>query len=263
MSHSFRDYINFGLKFIPGTIPHAGREKVLKLRRKYEEHLVKFETLGGKITAKYPVLYDDQEQAASLLGHYFHQDLLVASLIHKNNPKRHIDIGSRVDGFVAHVASFRKIEVMDVRDLRNIGHENISFIKADLMDSQNAPVHITDSISCLHAIEHFGLGRYGDPLDPNGHIKGFNNIVQMLSPGGNLYISFPIGKSNEVWFNAHRVFHPNDIFTWSAGETQLRLERFDYIDDQSDLHQNIRLTEAGISVTHGCGIYTFRKLDRS
>ena len=103
---------------------------------------------------------------------------------------------------------------MDVRDLKGTGHENISFIKADLMNKDSAQNNITDSISCLHAIEHFGLGRYGDPVDPDGHIKGFNNILRMLKPGGNLYMSFPIANHNEVHFNAHRVFHPQDIFTW-------------------------------------------------
>jgi hypothetical protein len=104
---------------------------------------------------------------------------------------------------------------MDVRDLNSTGHSNISFIKADLMNKDSAQNNITDSISCLHAIEHFGLGRYEDPVDPKGYIKGFNNIIRMLKQDGTLFISFPIGKDNEVHFNAHRVFHPNDIFNWA------------------------------------------------
>ena len=116
------------------------------------------------VTHRLPIFTDYDDQAGSATGHYFHQDLLVASFIHNKNPLRHIDIGSRIDGFIAHVASFRSIEVMDVRDLKGTGHENISFIKADLMNKDSAQNNITDSISCLHAIEHFGLGRYGDPV---------------------------------------------------------------------------------------------------
>jgi SAM-dependent methyltransferase len=202
--------------------------------------------------------YGDQAGAAS--GHYFHQDLLVASFIHARNPVRHIDIGSRIDGFVAHVAAFRTIDVMDVRDLKNTGHPNIAFIKADLMNEASAPSDVTDSVSCLHAIEHFGLGRYGDPLDPDGHRKGFNNILRMLKPGGTLYMSFPIGRSNEVHFNAHRVFHPRDIFNWAEDRTRLRLERFDYVDDAGRLVQDVDLEHAEVDVAYGCGIYTFRKL---
>ena len=44
------------------------------------------------------------------------------------------------------------------------------------MTEENQLYEVCDSISCLHALEHFGLGRYNDPLDPNGHLKGFNNI---------------------------------------------------------------------------------------
>ncbi len=121
-------------------------------------------------------------------------------------------------------------------------------------------VDITDSISCLHAIEHFGLGRYGDPIDPHGHIKGFNNIIRMLKPEGMLYISFPIGRSNEVHFNAHRVFHPKDIFSWARDRDCLKLLRFDYVDDAGDLHQDVNLVTNAPEVIYGCGIYTFRKI---
>jgi hypothetical protein len=229
------------------------------LEKKYESQYRGFQNLGGIITHRYPILSDWDDQAGAANGHYFHQDLLVASLIYIRKPIRHIDVGSRIDGFVAHVAAFRKIEIMDVRDLNNTGHENITFIKTDLMDENSVKDNITDSISCLHAIEHFGLGRYGDPLDPNGHIKGFNNILRMLSVGGTLYISFPIGKSNEVHFNAHRVFHPSDIFSWAEDAERISLVRFDYVDDTGKLHQNIELKNAILDVTYGCGIYTFKK----
>jgi hypothetical protein len=228
---------------------------------KYISHSRKFKKLNGTITHKYPILTDYDGQAGSASGHYFHQDLLVASFVYTSRPDRHIDIGSRIDGFVAHVASFRKIEVMDVRDLNDTGHPNISFLKADLMDETNAQENLTDSISCLHAIEHFGLGRYGDPLDPKGHIKGFNNILKMLKDGGTLYISFPIGQSNEVHFNGHRVFSPKDIFNWIEGSTKIELARFDFVDDVGQLHRDVDLNNSNIKVKCGCGIYTFKKLE--
>lgn len=230
-----------------------------RLNQRYNDDMKRFQELGGVITHHFPILSDYEDQAGTATGHYFHQDLLVASLIHQNNPQRHIDIGSRVDGFVAHVASFRKIEVIDVRDLSDTGHENISFIKANLMDEANAQEGIADSISCLHALEHFGLGRYGDPLDPAGHLKGFRNIVRMLKPSGTLHISFPIGKGNEVHFNAHRVFDPLEIFNWITPADQLSLLRFDYVDDRGDLHKQVDLQSDRPDVSYGCGIYTFKK----
>jgi len=240
-------------------LQHLPNLLCLKCLPRYLSQYRSFQKLGGKITHRYPIISDYSDQAGSASGDYFHQDLLVASFIHKAAPVRHVDVGSRIDGFVAHVAAFREIEVMDIRDLKNTGHSNISFVKADLMDMSNVQESISDSISCLHAIEHFGLGRYGDSLDPNGHIKGFNNILKMLKPEGVLYISFPIGRANAIHFNAHRVFHPHDIFTWANDRKCVHLLRFDFVDDEGDLHQNVDLKTADVKVNGGCGIYTFKK----
>jgi len=227
---------------------------------KFRQDRIEFLTLGGAISHEYKIIKDFADKAGTASGHYFHQDLLVASFIHSKAPDRHIDIGSRIDGFVAHVAAFRPIEVIDIRDLEQTGHNNIIFQRNDVMNTPNIPSEITDSISCLHAIEHFGLGRYGDRIDPRGHIKGFNNILKMLKPSGTLYISFPIAKSNEIWFNAHRVFNPTDIFGWAEDRESILLERFDYVDDEGNLNQNFDLKAHNLELTHGCGIYTFTKL---
>lgn len=228
---------------------------------RYLKELYKFIKLGGTVTHTFKVLTDYHDQAGSIKGQYFHQDLLIAKFIYLNKPVRHIDIGSRIDGFVAHVSTFRPIEIMDIRNLKKSEHNNIKFIKKDLMDTKNIEKRITDSVSCLHAIEHFGLGRYGDDINPNGHIIGFNNIVGMLKISGILYISFPIGKKNETYFNAHRIFHPKDIFNWSYNKNDLLLLRFDYVDDNGFLKTNINLTKHKFNVTNGCGIYTFKKIN--
>lgn len=224
---------------------------------KYRSDRAQFIKLGGEISHRFPIWSDYRKQAGSSGGDYFHQDLLVASFIHENKPQKHIDVGSRIDGFVAHVAAFRKIQVLDIRPLSPLGHSNIEFIQADLMTSDNR-LPKADSVSSLHAIEHFGLGRYGDPVDPDGYQKGFTNLVAMLEDGGTLYMSFPIGRQNEVHFNAHRVFHSRDILSWQAS-TALKLLRFDYVDDAGNLHQNIDLLGREIDVSLGCGIYTFKK----
>ncbi len=225
---------------------------------KYKSDRENFIKLGGEISHYYPIWSDYRKQAGSSSGDYFHQDLLVASFIYENKPQKHIDVGSRIDGFVAHVAAFRKIQVLDIRPLSSLGHSNIEFIQADLMTADNS-LPRADSVSCLHAIEHFGLGRYGDTVDPLGHQKGFSNLVAMVEDGGSLYISFPIGLRNAVHFNAHRVFHPCDILSWRASK-DLCLTRFDYVDDAGNLQQNIDLFSKKIDVNLGCGIYTFKKL---
>jgi len=227
---------------------------------KFEDLRNQFLAQGGKISHLYPILSDFEGEAGTARGHYFHQDLLVAQKIFNDSPTRHIDVGSRVDGFVAHVASFRPIEIIDIRDLNSTGHHNITFIRSDLMNIQPNSHPVCDSISCLHAIEHFGLGRYGDPIDPLGHHRGFLNLLKMLSIGGKLYISFPIGIRNEVHFNAHRVFHPTDVLQWPECCSSLELLDFSYVDDYGTLHTNVDLLGATPTVAHGCGIYTFRKI---
>lgn len=229
--------------------------KRLKRIHKFFRDMAAFRKAGGIITDIYPILNDFTKQAGTATGHYFHQDLLVATLIKQANPNRHIDVGSSIEGFVAHVASYREIEVLDIRPLQIAGHSQIRFVQSDLMRLDQSLIGICDSLSCLHALEHFGLGRYGDPIDPNGHLKGFYNLSKMLQSGGTLYVSFPIGKPG-VHFNAHRVFHANDILDWSKNLFQLI--RFDYVDDDGNLHPNASLTPLPI-LTYGCGIYTLRK----
>jgi hypothetical protein len=123
-------------------------------------------------------------------------------------------------------------------------------------------VNGADSISCLHTIEHFGLGRYGDQVDPRGHLEGFQNLLKILLPGGKLYISFPIGSENQVHFNAHRIFHPEDILSWPTGDAEIQLIAFDYVDDDGRLHRDA-MSKGKVpllDLRYGCGIYTFQRL---
>lgn len=251
--NSYLTKLALSLRLLPYLLSPSRRKRSGAL--KYISDMQKFTDAGGKVTNLFPILNEYKEQAGTATGHYFHQDLLVASLIHDANPKRHIDVGSRIDGFVAHVAAFRSIEVLDFRPLNSCGHENIKFMQADLMSLDSQFFEITDSLSCLHAIEHFGLGRYGDPVNPEGHLTGFINLHKMLTPSGRLYISFPIGM-NEVCFNAHRIFQASEILKWSNG--LFKLDRFDFVDDQGNLHHNQSLNKVP-NLKYGCGIYTMTK----
>jgi len=226
--------------------------------RRFQRDEKEWRRLGGEIHKLYPVLTDFDDAAGNNSGHYLHQDLLVASMIHNDAPERHIDVGSRIDGFVAHVASFREIEVLDIRPLEKSVHENIHFLQMDL--TSDTKEGITDSLSCLHAVEHFGLGRYSDPISVDGHINGITNMISMLKTGGTFYISFPIGKKNQVQFNAHRIFDPHMILNIPEVREQLELVRFDFVDDEGELHLDKNVDDAVGRFNFGCGIYSFRKM---
>ncbi len=156
-----------------------------------------------------PCLHDWYEEGGTTKLEYFWQDLLVARKIFAARPERHVDIGSRVDGFVAHVASFREIEVFDVRPI-STEVPGVKFKQANFMQPATGMTDYCDSLSCLHALEHFGLGRYGDPIDPKGFERGFTNMAALLKKGGVFYLSVPVGISR-VEFNGQRVLEPQAI----------------------------------------------------
>ncbi|XOV90872.1 MAG: DUF268 domain-containing protein [Bacteroidota bacterium] len=207
----------------------------------------------------YPVFSERFAESGRIGGHYFHQDLLVANKIFNAKPNKHVDVGSRTDGFVAHVASFREIEVVDIRKA-DVNIRNIKFIEADFMVPNPEWEEYTDSISSLHVIEHFGLGRYNDPIDPAGYLKGLDNIYSMLKKGGKFYFSTPIGPQR-INFNAHRVFSMNYLKELLLG--RYMLDSFSYIDDSGDLHENadVNSKEAGLNFncTFGCGVFELTK----
>ncbi len=214
-----------------------------------------------KLSTPFPCLADRYCQSGTASGAYFHQDLLVARNIFESSPVRHIDIGSSVAGFVAHVASFRKIEVLDVRPLSS-DVDNILFRQMDLMSELDAGfAECTDSLSCLHALEHFGLGRYGDPICPDGYVRGWNNLHRMLKAGGTLYFSVPIGPSR-VEFNAHRVFSLDVLAGLIFGK--YKVECFSYVDDSGALHADQPLDDPlahnNFGCYFGCGIFKLIKL---
>jgi hypothetical protein len=212
---------------------------------------------GGKITTSYPIVNNFNAPSSVAGGQYFHQDLLVATYIFLKNPIKHIDVGSRIDGFVAHVASFREIEVFDIRPLEDKKHPNIIFKQQDFMKLSHE--FKTDSLSSLHALEHFGLGRYSDSIDVNGFEKGVNSLISILDSNGMLYISFPIGRRDEVHFNAHRVFHPLSLLKLQSVIDNLKLINFDCVDDSGDLHKSVNINSILDSFTLGLGIYSFQK----
>ena len=223
----------------------SGVRKYLKDCKKFDRGDWEFET--------YPCLHNYEEQAGTIGGHYFHQDLLVAQKIFEKKPKEHFDVGSRIDGFVSHIATFMKINVMDIRPL-NSKISNINFIQGDLCGDLSS-MKKYNSVSCLHTIEHIGLGRYGDPIKKDAYKIAIKNLKNIVSPGGVLYLSVPVSNKQRIEFNAHRVFNIRTILDECE---DLELVSFSYVDDDGDLHKDIKL-HGEIECDFGLGIFEFRK----
>ena len=206
-----------------------------------------------------PIFEDRFAESGLASGHYFHQDMLVARKIYENKPIRHVDIGSRTDGFIAHVAIFREIEMFDIREQKS-NVKNILFKKADLMQLPDNMYNYCDSISALHSIEHFGLGRYGDPIDYSGHEKALQNISKILTVGGVFYFSVPIGPQR-INFNAHRVFSVKYLI--ELLKNNFEIKTFSFVNDFGDLFEYVKMTheeiERNFGCNYGCGIFELVK----
>lgn len=252
--------------------------KTLSTLRGYPRYFKNFHSLKNSIASSeprslpdsakhfgnaYPILNEFFSSAGTASGHYFHQDLLVANLIYKQKPNLHLDVGSRIDGFIAHLLSFEQKTVLgDVRPI-TIDNPNISFVQMDL--TNKLPHELSqqyESVSCLHAIEHMGLGRYGDPINAYGHYLALENLTQLLAKNGTLYVSYPFGEKSRIEYNAHRVISLKESRTMFE-ENNLIVENFAYVDDNGNLFATQNLEnidwDNSYGLKYGCAIWTLKK----
>jgi hypothetical protein len=207
-------------------------------------------------------LSDRYKSAGVANGHYFHMDLWAARKVRALNPTSLVDVGSRVDGFISHVLSFRDIEVFDIRDLQS-KVEGLTFKRFNIMNTADVPQDYAECVTSLHAIEHFGLGRYGDPLDIDGWKKGIDSLVRILKPGGTLMVAVPISGRQRIEFDAHRVFEVATVVDYATGQG-LDFTEFAYVDDQGDMHHcslplDLAKKRQLGELSYGCGCFVFRK----
>jgi hypothetical protein len=206
-----------------------------------------------RIRDAFPILTDRGASAGLASGHYFHQDLWAAKKIVQKHPKEHIDIGSRIDGFVAHLLPSMPVTIIDIRPLvSNI--ENLTVIQDDATALSKLATNSVGSISSLHVAEHFGLGRYSDEIDPEACFKFIQSLQRVLAPTGRLYFSVPVGRER-VAFNAHRIFAPATII---GQFSDLHLVSFSLVGDDGELYENIDPFKIPPS-SFACGLFEFTK----
>lgn len=171
----------------------------------------------------WPIIGDKYKNAGSV-NNYFWQDLWAAKLVYKEKPEIHYDIGSRLDGFIAHLLSFGiPVKMIDIRTFPT-EIDGLETIVADATTLHQFEDSSIDSLSALCSLEHFGLGRYGDPINPEACFICFEAIKKKLKSGGHLYLSVPVGRER-VEFNAHRIFYAQTIIDIFA---ELKLVEFAY-----------------------------------
>lgn len=190
----------------------------------------------------------DTGASAGTTGEYFLADLWAARRIREQNPARHVDVGSRIDGLVGHLLTFTDVDVIDIRPLES-NIPGLRFVQGDATTLEGITA---TSVSSFHALEHFGLGRYGDPLDPIGHIRGLRALGGAVAPAGHLYVGFPVGKAR-VEFNAHRVIDPRLAVTTLD---EFELLQFSLVRDGKVMDAR---PEDVVEIPYGVGLYHFRR----
>jgi len=196
--------------------------------------------------------FDRFAPAAEPAFHYFYQDLWAAELVHRLRPARHVDVGSRVDGFIAHVLPFCDVEYVDVRPLK-VEWPRFFYRQGSITSLPYANDSV-ESLSSLHVIEHIGLGRYGDEVDARGHERAATELTRVLAPGGTLLLGTPIGQE-KLAFDAHRIFDPQTVRTMFA---TLDLVSFSLVRDDGSLLRDASFDDAR-ACEYGCGLFEFRK----
>lgn len=198
----------------------------------------------------YPCLTDRSAQTP-FDPHYFYQGAWLARELAAARPPRHVDVGSSVV-LVSTVSALVPTVFVDYRPLP-VALPGLECIAGDVCRLPFADGTVA-SLSCLHVIEHVGLGRYGDPLDPEGSAKAARELARVLSPGGRLYLSVPVGRAR-VCFNAHRVFDPRGLPQLFS---RLRVAGFSFVDDAGAFHRD-RDPAVAAANDYGCGMYVLTK----
>lgn len=214
------------------------------------------ERFGFDKKYEYRILGEWDQQAGNL-GCYVWQDLWGAQKVYRDLPETHYDIGSTVGRFVMHLLSFQqKVCLIDIRPL-DYEIPGVTFRQGDAKDLRNFPDASIESISSLCAIEHFGLGRYGDEIDPDGCFKALKEIQRVVKPGGKFYLSVPIGHER-VEFNAHRIFSPKTIIDYLD---EMKLIEFSTTGSTEGIIYNDSISKYDDIETHGLifGLFEFEK----
>ena len=198
----------------------------------------------------YPMIYDRTIETP-FDAHYFYQAVWATQRIIQNAPNVHLDLGSD-NRYVGLLTTHLPVFFLDIRPL-NISLPNFYSITGDVLSLPISSGSI-NSISSLHVVEHIGLGRYGDSLNPRGTEYACRELSRILSPSGNLYISLPVGIQRTC-FNAHRIHDPLCIYDLFPN---LKLVEFSAVDDKGKLHLNTS-PELLKSANHACGLYWLKK----
>ncbi|MDE3184127.1 MAG: DUF268 domain-containing protein [Bacteroidota bacterium] len=198
----------------------------------------------------FPCLYDNLE-ITPFDSHYVYHPAWAARIIKEINPVNHIDISSSLH-FCTMLSAFIPTEFYDYRPA-NLTLSSLTTGKADLTNLFFESESV-ESISCMHTIEHIGLGRYGDAVDPDGDLKAIKELQRVVKRGGSLLLVTPVGQP-KIQYNAHRIYS-FELINSLFGEFELK--NFSLIDDRGTYIQNAK-ADLVKDLFYGCGCFWYVK----
>lgn len=208
-----------------------------------------------KLADLYPQI-KDKTLTTGFDRHYIYHTSWAARILYETKPKKHVDISSSLY-FSGIVSAFIPIDFYDYRPA-NLILSGLNSKKGDLTHLSFKDNSI-ESISCMHTIEHIGLGRYGDKIDVDGDIKAIDELKRVVAVNGNLMIVLPVGNKSMIEFNAHRIYTYEHVMQLFEG---LELKEFSLIPEYEINGGLIR--NASIKLLdkekYACGCFLFTKI---
>jgi SAM-dependent methyltransferase len=258
---SLRHAVQFLSRHVPAVRWSRDQARKLAAQRRFAGEFQTFRALAATTAPRFRLEWRDRYPCLSdrtaIQGfdrHYVFHTGWAARVLARTRPSLHIDISSSLY-FCSIVSAFVPIRFFDYRPAA-LGLSGLSSERADLTNLPFEDRSI-ESLSCMHVVEHVGLGRYGDPLDPEGDLKSMSELQRVVAPGGSLLFVVPIGRP-VVRFNAHRVYSYRQIVEVFR---QLDLEEWALVPDEGD--RQLFVTNAPEEIAdqqqYGCGCFWFTR----
>lgn len=199
----------------------------------------------------YPCL-KDKLKTTPFDQHYIYHPAWAARILAKTKPEYHVDISS-ILSFSTIISAFVHVKFYDYRPAQM----NLSGLESSFADLNKLPFedHSQPSISCMHTIEHIGLGRYGDALDPQGDLKAIEELKRVVKQGGDILFVTPVGKPR-IEFNGQRIYSFEQIVSYFQ---PFQLIEFSLIPDVGPMIENAD-RELIKNEKYGCGCFWFKNI---
>ena len=206
-----------------------------------------------KFTDMLPIL-DEDSSVMSFDSHYVYHTGWASRVLKEIGTSKLVDISSSIM-FCSAVSAFIKVEHYDIRktdfNLPGIecGQENL----LNLSFNNNS----IECLSCMHVIEHVGLGRYGDEININDDKTAANELIRVLSKNGFLLVVLPLGERSKIRFNAHRIYTFEIVINMFYG---LTIKEFSFYNDTTNEFKKNALPSDILGSEYGCGCFVFQKI---